>query len=105
MRLDVNAVTDPPRFALPEFGVRDQWLASVAASDGWAPATQTHLNTLGGAQAVRKSLAGATRRLATKAIESVAAGASGIESSLRDAINTELDVLAGLCTKNFIRVY
>jgi hypothetical protein len=63
------------------------------------------LNTLGGAQAVQKSLAGATRRLATKAVESVAAGASGIESSLRDAINTELDVLADLCTKNFIRVY
>jgi hypothetical protein len=94
MRLDVNAVTDPPRFALAEFGIRDQWLAGVAASDGWTQASQALLNTLGGAQAMQKSLAGATRRLATKAIESAAASASGIENTLRHAIDTELDVLA-----------
>ena len=94
MRLDVNAVTDPPRFTLQEFGIRDQWLASVAASEGWTQATQTLVNTLGNAQAMQKSLAGATRRIAAKTIESIAAGASGIESTLRDAINTELDVLA-----------
>ena len=94
MRLDVNAVTDPPRFVLPEFGLRDQWLASVAASDNFRQATETLVNALGGAQAVQKSLAGATRRVAAKAIESIVAGASGVESTLRDAINEELDVLA-----------
>jgi hypothetical protein len=94
MRLDVNAVTDPPQFVLSDTGIRDGWLASVVASENWVQATQTLLNTLGGTQAVQKSLAGAARRVATKAIESIVAGPSGIESTLRDAINWELDVLA-----------
>ena len=94
MRLDVNAVIDPPRYVLADTGIGDGWLASVVASDNWKQATQTLVNTLGGAQAVQKSLAGAARRIATKAIESIVAGASGIESTLRDAINEELDVLA-----------
>ena len=93
MRLDVNAVTDPPRFDLTEFGIRDEWLAGVTASDSWKQATQLLQESLGGAQAVHSSLAGATRRLAAKAIES-AAGIGGIESMLREAINIELDVLA-----------
>src|SRR3989442_1100349 len=32
MRLDVNAVADPPSFRLPGFAIRDEWLASVVAS-------------------------------------------------------------------------
>lgn len=94
MRLDVNAVPDPPRFRLQDFGVRDQWFASVVASGGWAQATQELVDALGGAQAVQKSLAGAARRVATKAIEAVSAGARGIEGALRRAMNEELDVLA-----------
>ena len=37
MRLDVNAVPDPPRFPIRAggFGVADKWLASVAASPAW----------------------------------------------------------------------
>ncbi len=94
MRLDVNAVPDPPHFRLKDFGVSDQWLANVAASDGWAQATQELVGALGGAQALQKSLAGAARRVATKAIEAVSAGTRGIEGGLRRAMNEELDVLA-----------
>jgi hypothetical protein len=94
MRLDVNAVADPPRYVLADTGMQDGWLAGVVASDNFRQATETLVNTLGGAKAVQKSLAGAARRVATKAIESIVAGASGIESTLRDAMNEELDVLA-----------
>ncbi len=94
MRLDVNAVADPPSFRLPGFGIRDEWLASVVASPGWTQATQELANALGGAQAVQKSLAGAARRVATKAIESASAGTRGIEETLLGAMNEELDVLA-----------
>ena len=94
MRLDVNAVSDPPRFRLEEFGVRDQWLESVVASAGWAEATQGLVAWLGEAEAVQKSLAGAARRVATKAVEAVSAGTRGIEAALRRAMNEELDVLA-----------
>lgn len=94
MRLDVNAVPDPPRFRLEEFGVRDQWLASVVTSAGWAEATQGLVASLGEAEAVQKSLVGAARRVATKAVEAVSAGARGIEAALRRAMNEELDVLA-----------
>jgi hypothetical protein len=93
MRLDVNAVTDPPRYVLADAGVGDGWLAGVVASDNFRRATDALVNALG-ARAVQKSLAGATRRVAAKAIESIVAGASGIESTLRDAINEEIDVLA-----------
>ena len=94
MRLDVNAVPDPPYFRLKDFGVSDQWLAHVAASGGWAQATQELVDALAGAQALQKSLAGAARRVATKAIEAVSAGTCGIEGVLRRAMNEELDVLA-----------
>jgi hypothetical protein len=93
MRLDVNAVTDPPRFTRAGFGIRDEWLASAVASDNWKQATKTLLDSLGGAAAIQKSIAGAARRLATKATEAIAAGGS-IEGNLLEAINTELDVLA-----------
>ena len=94
MRLDVNAVSDPPRYTLLGSVIRDEWLAGVVTSDNWQQATEVLVSTLPGAQAIRKSLAGATRRVAAKAIESVVAGASGIESTLRGAMNEELDVLA-----------
>jgi hypothetical protein len=93
MRLDINAVPDPPRFRLKEFGVHDRWLASVVASGGWAQATQDLVDGLGGAQAIQHSIAGAARRIATKAIESVNAGASDVAGALRHAMDEELDVL------------
>jgi hypothetical protein len=93
MRLDVNAVPDPPQYALADTGIRDGWLTSVVASDNFRQATETLVNALG-PRAVQKSLAGAARRVATKAIESIVADASGIESTLRGAMNEELDVLA-----------
>ncbi len=94
MRLDVNAVPDPPPFRFKDFGVLDSWLASVAASEGWKHATQDLMDALGGAQVVQKSFAGAARRIATKAVEAMSADARGIAGSLRRAMNEELDVLA-----------
>jgi hypothetical protein len=94
MRLDVNAVPDPPRFRLRDFAVLDDWLASVVASAGWAQATRELVDSLGEAQAVQDSLAGAARRVATKAIEAADAGGRGIERAVRQAMDEELDVLA-----------
>lgn len=94
MRLDVNAVPDPLRFRSKDSAVRDNWFASIVASAGWEQATQDLMDALGGAQEMQKSLAGAARRVATKATEAVSAGARGIEGFLRRAMNEELDVLA-----------
>jgi hypothetical protein len=94
MRLDVNAVADLPIYRLPDFAIRDEWLASVVSSPGWVQAAQELMGALGGAQAMQKSFAGAARRVATKAVESAAVGTRGIGETLLGAMNEELDVLA-----------
>lgn len=97
MRLDVNAVPDPSIFRVPfrDFAIPDTWLSTVAASKDWEHATQGLIDVLGGARAVQQSFAGATRRVATKAIEAIrSAPSDGVESTLQRAMNEELDVLA-----------
>lgn len=94
MRLDVNAVPDPPRFRARDVGILDPWLQSVVASGTWAHATQELVNALGGSATLQDSLAGAARRIATKAIEDVGARAPGSSTTLRRALEKELDVLA-----------
>jgi hypothetical protein len=94
MRLDVNAVPDPLRFRVDRFGIRDQWLGGIVTSGSWAQAAQGLVGALGEAAAVQNALAGAARRVATKAIEGVRASARGIEGTLRRAMEEELDMLA-----------
>ncbi len=95
MRLDVNAVPDPPPFHFPlsEFGVQDKWLASVVTSNSWAQATAELIDALGGAH--QESMAGAARRISRKAIKAIRSGrTAGTGSILRSALNEELDILA-----------
>src|SRR6266849_1037037 len=95
MRLDVNAIPDPPpgRFALSQFGVQDKWLASVVTSHSWAQATAELVDALGGEH--QKSIAGAARRISQKAIAAIRSGrTAGTGSMLRSALNGELDILA-----------
>jgi len=99
MRLDVNAIPDPPpgRFALSQFGVQDKWLASVVTSHSWAQATAELLDALGGEH--QKSLAGVARRISQKAITAIRSGRTAETGTmLRSALNQELDILAARFT-------
>lgn len=94
MRLDVNAVPDPPsgRFALSQFAVQDKWLASVVTSQSWAQATAELLAAVGGQH--QESFAGAARRISQKAITAIRSGRTdGTEVMLRQAFIQELDIL------------
>ena len=53
---------------------------SVVASGSWAQASHALVDALGGAQAMQKSLAGAARRIATKAIEGAPGTGDGTAS-------------------------
>jgi len=99
MRLSVNAIPDAPPFRvqLPEFGVRDKYLASVVTSPGWAQARAELTNAVGGEH--EKSLAGAARRISQKAISAIRSGRrAGMATILRKALDEELDVLAARST-------
>lgn len=94
MRLDVNAVPDPSRFRVGDFGLVDKWLQGVVTSDNWLHVIRELVDALGGADAMHKSLAGAARRIATKAIEGTRTGAPEPGTVLRRVMDEELDVLA-----------
>lgn len=92
MRLDVNAVPDPPRVRFGDLGFRDPWFVSVVASSAWQSATQALVESLGGAH--RQPLADAARRISTKAVEVIRSGSTrGMAEMLRRALDEELDVL------------
>lgn len=99
MRLSVNAIPDAPPFRaqLPEFGVRDKYLASVVTSPSWAQARTELTEAVGGEH--EKSLAGAARRISQKAISAIRSGRkTEMANTLRNALNEELDVLAASST-------
>jgi len=90
MRLSVNAIADPPRRF--EFSAHEH-LAGIITSASWAQAKDALVNAVGVPH--QRSLTGAGRRVAQKAIEIIRSGnRERAEYILRDAINEELDVLA-----------
>ena len=93
MRLDVNAVPDPPRFRFRRdlLGFRDLWLGSVVSSNAWKETTKTLVDTLGGAH--EKRLAAAARRISDVAVEAIRSGSTEVEAMLHGAIDEELDVI------------
>ncbi|MEP6921027.1 MAG: hypothetical protein ABI967_07870 [bacterium] len=95
MRLDINAVPDPPRTRArrSKTPTKDSWLSDVVMSLDWARATETLLAGLGG-DAIQKPLAAAARRIAKKTIDAIASGSPrSVEGQLRKAFDEELDVL------------
>ena len=94
MRLDVNAVPDPPPSQLWEIPNIDQWLGEILSSGNWKNASQALMGELAGVQ--KKRLAGAARRISSKAMAAIRSGSRrGMGEMLRGAVNDELDVLAG----------
>jgi hypothetical protein len=90
MRLSVNAIPDPPRRF--EFSAHEH-LAGIITSASWAQAKDTLVNAVGVPH--QRSLTGAGRRLAQKAIEIMrSSNRDRAENVLREAMNEELDVLA-----------
>ena len=94
MRLDVNAVPDPPRFRIGrDRAFRDFWLGSIVNSNDWTEAKQMLVDTVGGEH--QKRLAASARRIVRRAVDALRADApSGIDEMLHAAVNEELDVLA-----------
>jgi len=94
MRLDVNAVPDPPRLRIGrERAFLDFWLGSIVNSNDWKEVKQILVDTVGGEQ--QKRLAASARRVTRRAVDALRAEApSGIDEMLNDAVNEELDVLA-----------
>jgi hypothetical protein len=90
MRLSVNAIADPPRRF--EFSAHEH-LAGIITSASWAQAKDTLVNAVGVPH--QRSLTGAGRRIAQKAIEIMrSSNRDRAENVLREAMNEELDVLA-----------
>lgn len=94
MRLDVNAVPDPPRIRIErDRAFRDFWLGEIVNSNDWTEAKQMLVDTVGGEH--QKRLAASARRVARRAVDALRAEApSGIDEMLHEAVNEELDVLA-----------
>lgn len=94
MRLDVNAVPDPPRLRVRrEPGLRDLWLGTIVNSNDWKEAKQILVSTVGGEH--QKRLAASARRVTRRAIDALRADApSDVDAMLHEAVNEELDVLA-----------
>lgn len=95
MRLDVNAVPDPPRIRpVREALFRDFWLGTVVNSNDWKEAKKILVNTVGGEH--EKRLAAAARRVTNRAVDALRAEApSDVDEMLHAAVKEELDVLAG----------
>ena len=93
MRLNVNAVPDPPpfHFTLPGLGWRDEWLLRSVKSGSWSLATESLVNTLGAKH--KKSFEGAARRLSRKTIDAIRSGAERMDTTLRRAFDEELEIL------------
>jgi len=94
MRLDVNAVPDPPRFRVGrESFFRDFWLGTVVNSNDWKQAKKILVDTIGAEH--EKRLAAAARRITNRAVDALRAETpSNIDETLHASVNEELDVLA-----------
>lgn len=96
MRLDVNAVDDPPRFR-PRVDFLDLGLKTHVNSTTWKETTKTLVDAIGGAH--QKRLAGAARRISTIAVEAIRSGETAeLDKVLNAAMNEELDVIADRST-------
>lgn len=94
MRLDVNAVPDPPSLRVGREALfRDFWLGTVVNSNDWKEAKKILVNTIGAEH--EKRLAAAARRITNRAVDALRAESpSNIDETLHEAVNEELDVLA-----------
>lgn len=94
MRLDLNAIADPPPFRIRrEVSFYDLWLASLVHSNLWTEITRTLVDSVGGA--LQKRLAAAARRVSTKAVEGIRSGDTReLSKELNASMNEELDVIA-----------
>ena len=94
MRLDVNAVPDRPRLGRADALLGGSWIEAAVVADSWTAASRELIDALGGGEPVQRSMAGAARRIATKAIESLDNDAAETGKAIARAMAEELDVLA-----------
>jgi hypothetical protein len=102
MRLEVNAVPEPPSRFFTDDLVKDvavfntAWLKNLTSSADWKEATEGLIDVLGGARRVERPFAEAAQRIAAQATRALNSGRiSQLDAVLTRLVNAEMNALAG----------